>query len=29
VIIIKAQGDDAPAAMKALEDLIENKFGED
>ena len=29
VIIIKAQGDDAPAAMKALEDLIEYKFGED
>jgi phosphocarrier protein len=29
MISIKAQGADAPAAMKALEDLIENKFGED
>ncbi len=29
VIIIKAEGDDASAAMKALENLIENKFGED
>jgi phosphotransferase system HPr-like phosphotransfer protein len=29
VIIVKAQGTDAKAAMKALEDLIENKFGED
>jgi phosphocarrier protein HPr len=28
-ISIKTQGVDATAAMKALEDLIENKFGED
>jgi phosphocarrier protein HPr len=28
-LTIRAEGPDAPAAMKALENLIENKFGED
>ena len=28
-LTIKAEGDDALVAIQALEDLIENKFGED
>ena len=28
-LTIRAEGTDVPAAMRALEDLIENKFGED
>lgn len=29
IFTIRAEGSDGIAAMKALEDLIENKFGED